>query len=465
MVCPKCGKENHENAKFCGFCGVSLQAASQSEVTAEAIPAVRKKQGKRTALIIIILIIIAAAIGILIWMHGNSNKTDSADGSPVQNGEAESVSDAAAEAGSTPEVTTEPSPELTPELSQPEYSERQFPFNDILLALDEGFQRTGEYVLVAGEDAEQEALYKPGFGRLELFYEKDSDFSDYYGNTIENDRFDTIVFRMGPDTEGPITCTADIQYISDHYSMVFTADPVDESEYTSRYDEILEWINDLLLTLDLTSAEKEAADARTTPAPTPEPSPAQTSVVHIVELHDPEHYSAYPQLWLGADLDAYGYPESAPEQSTDEYIHLMVVDYSEIIAIDLVGMEEMSAEHESEILSRCNDLLGNFFSGEEVASKIKLVNEPEKADVILCITTSYPFAGKYGLTGSVNVYNCHVDVWAWKVGTQTSQTFSYAHDAGSSVSARPGATTVWKTVPDDMDNEVGRTILSWFSNE
>ena len=60
------------------------------------------------------------------------------------------------------------------------------------------------------------------------------------------------------------------------------------------------------------------------------------------------------------------------------------------------------------------------------------------------------------------VYNCQVDVWIWRVGTDQTAYFSYGNEAGNSVAAPYYGGSVYMSLPEDADNAVGQTILSWF---
>ena len=224
-----------------------------------------------------------------------------------------------------------------------------------------------------------------------------------------------------------------------------------------RRDELIDWLIPTLLMMDLST--KSAPDL----APTPTPAPEVLSELRLEGLYTPgDDLSQSPLLWLGADLDEFGYPETAPQRQAGDPIRVLVADYSEIIGIDKVGMEDMDRQYSAQINNRVNDLLKRFFAGEELAGQFLLVTDPAQADVILTITTSYPFAGNYGPTGAVKVYHCYVDVWIWHVGTDDTASFTYQREAENTITASIGATVVWKSLPDEFDNEVGRTILTWF---
>lgn len=72
MTCPKCGKEVHAGAKFCGYCGAPLTAS-----TAVVSPRVRSKRKKGLLLAIpLILVLIAGAAFILNRTHSEGTAVD-----------------------------------------------------------------------------------------------------------------------------------------------------------------------------------------------------------------------------------------------------------------------------------------------------------------------------------------------------------------------------------------------------
>lgn len=72
MTCPKCGKEVHAGAKFCGYCGAPLTAS-----TAVVSPRVRSKRKKGLLLAIpLILVLIAGAAFVLNRTHSEGTAVD-----------------------------------------------------------------------------------------------------------------------------------------------------------------------------------------------------------------------------------------------------------------------------------------------------------------------------------------------------------------------------------------------------
>lgn len=72
MICPKCGKEVHAGAKFCGYCGAPLTAS-----TAVVSPRVRSKRKKGLLLAIpLILVLIAGAAFVLNRTHSEGTAVD-----------------------------------------------------------------------------------------------------------------------------------------------------------------------------------------------------------------------------------------------------------------------------------------------------------------------------------------------------------------------------------------------------
>ena len=355
----------------------------------------------------------------------------------------------------TPEPTPEPMPEPTLEPETPE--PKQVVFNDVVLYLDEGFQDAEDLHFSAfGQPVYSRTLHKDGFGTLELHFEENSDFilePPENGDVLTTDAIGQIVWTEESGDTGGTVFTVDFLRDSDHYRMVFSADEA----MNERRDELIDWLIPTLLMMDLSA--KSAPDL----APTPTPAPEVLSELRLEGLYTPgDDLSQSPLLWLGADLDAFGYPDTVPERQVGDPIRVLVADYSEIIGIDKVGMEDMDRQYSAQINNRVNDLLKRFFAGEELAGRFLLVTDPAQADVILTITTTYPFAGNYGPTGAVKVYHCYVDVWIWHVGTDDTASFTYQREAENTITASIGATVVWKSLPDEFDNEVGRTILTWF---
>ena len=354
----------------------------------------------------------------------------------------------------TPEPTPEPMPEPTLEPETPE--PKQVVFNDVVLYLDEGFQDEAGYFPVAGQAAYIRTLRKSSFGTLELSFEEDSDYilePPEAGDMLTTDAIGQIVWSKEISDEGDAVITADFLHSGDHYRLVFSSD----ISMRGHTDELIDWLIPTLLMMDLTEHAKEASSPEETPAP------EVLSELRLQGIYTPgDDLSQSTELWLGADLDAFGYPDTVPERQEGDPIRVLVADYSEIIGIDKVGMEDMDRQYSAQINNRVNDLLKRFFAGEELAGRFRLVTDPAQADVILTITTSYPFAGNYGPTGAVKVYHCYVDVWIWQVGTDDTASFTYQREAENTITASIGATVVWKSLPDEFDNEVGRTILTWF---
>ena len=72
MICPKCGKEVRDAAKFCGYCGAPLTAS-----TAVVSPHVRSKRKKGLLLAIpLILVLIAGAAFVLNRTHSEGTAVD-----------------------------------------------------------------------------------------------------------------------------------------------------------------------------------------------------------------------------------------------------------------------------------------------------------------------------------------------------------------------------------------------------
>lgn len=72
MICPKCGKEVRDGAKFCGYCGAPLTAS-----TAVVSPRVRSKRKKGLLLAIsLILVLIAGAAFVLNRTHSEGTAID-----------------------------------------------------------------------------------------------------------------------------------------------------------------------------------------------------------------------------------------------------------------------------------------------------------------------------------------------------------------------------------------------------
>lgn len=182
-------------------------------------------------------------------------------------------------------------------------------------------------------------------------------------------------------------------------------------------------------------------------------------------------------VWKRDMLSLRGYPETAPEREPGDPIRVLVVYLGDIVIVDRTGMVTLTPDYADEMIEDVTKLWDQFFADIEGASlddasypvddpedmpRVQIVTDPEQADVILRYDLEYPFAGSYGPTGGLSVYNCHVDVSIRKADETEYLQFHYEHNAGNSVSARSGSTKLWMHIPDDIDNEIGTTILSWF---
>ena len=178
-------------------------------------------------------------------------------------------------------------------------------------------------------------------------------------------------------------------------------------------------------------------------------------------------------IWMASDLEEYGYPDTAPDRQPGDPVRILVANDSDVVIVDGEGSCDLIPEYADDIADDLENLWEGFFGDMEGTSfedaamgtpdcRVKIVTDPAEADVILTYTLSYPFAGSYGMTGSLSVYNCIADIYLWQVGTANVLEYEYETIAGNSVSARAGSTRLWMHTPDDFDNELGRDVFAWY---
>lgn len=76
MKCPKCGTENHEEAKFCLQCGQSFEMLEQGEIRpAEPVQTSQTQLPRGNGVLILVLgilgLILCPPIGIIAWIMGH----------------------------------------------------------------------------------------------------------------------------------------------------------------------------------------------------------------------------------------------------------------------------------------------------------------------------------------------------------------------------------------------------------
>ena len=178
-------------------------------------------------------------------------------------------------------------------------------------------------------------------------------------------------------------------------------------------------------------------------------------------------------IWMAADLAEYGYPDTAPERQPGDPVRILVVNNSDEVIVDGEGSCELSPQYAEDIREDVEKLWEGFFGDMEGASftdaamgsaecRVKIVTDPAGADLILTYTLSYPFAGSYGVTGHLSVYDCVADIALWQVGTENYHEYQYETRAGNTVSASPNSSKLWMHTPHEFDNELGRDVFAWY---
>lgn len=175
--------------------------------------------------------------------------------------------------------------------------------------------------------------------------------------------------------------------------------------------------------------------------PTPTPSP--TLVVNAPNV------KIYSQKSFKNEFSKE--PEKFSPDNPQKNTIMLVRKTDSKMAIDRDAIRDES-ELSSNVLSEQSDKI--MIAILTINPDAIFTDNPNEASVLLAYKITYPFAGNYGPTGSLKVYNCAVDFSAYNLKNGESiDSVTYKNIAGTTVSSRTGSSALWLKMPDFISKD------------
>ncbi|MBO4873133.1 MAG: hypothetical protein J5496_06940 [Lachnospiraceae bacterium] len=164
--------------------------------------------------------------------------------------------------------------------------------------------------------------------------------------------------------------------------------------------------------------------------------------------------------------------KAAAVRAEGDPIRILILDASETIMGDAITREMLSSRANTEyekIVDRAETIYKGLFNGSNKA-KVVLTSYPELADVVIEISTEYPYAGQYKYSSGTiaDVWNTVVTLKAYDMRNGREVSAVFKHLAGQTVSVS-GGVRIYMRIPDltkeeylgDAQSFVA-AIFSWF---